>query len=65
MFKNHAKDTSGRDRSVVRGQRSLLFSYIGMGQMLRISNDIFSEASGPMLLKFHVESPWGRGMKDC
>ena len=24
-----------------------------------------SEASGPMLLKFHVEPPWGRGMKDC
>ena len=32
---------------------------------LIISNDFSSEASGPMLLKFHVESPWGRGTKDC
>ena len=32
---------------------------------LIISNDFFSEASGPMLLKFHVEPPWGRGTKDC
>ena len=29
--------------------------YICMGKMLRISNDFSSEASGPMLLKFHVE----------
>ena len=29
--------------------------YICMGEMLRISNDFSSEASGPMLLKFHVD----------
>ena len=28
--------------------------------MLIISNDFSSEASGPVLLKFHVEPPWGR-----
>ena len=31
--------------------------YICMGKMLRISNDFFSEASGPMLLKSKVEAP--------
>ena len=31
--------------------------YICMGKMLRISKDFSSEASGPMLLKFHVEPP--------
>ena len=31
--------------------------YICMGKMLRISDDFSSEASGPMLLKFHVDSP--------
>ena len=36
-----------------------------MEKMLIISNDFSSEASGPMLLKFHVEPFWGRGMKDC
>ena len=36
-----------------------------MGKMLIISNDFSSEASGPMLFKFHVEPPWGRGTKDC
>ena len=36
-----------------------------MGIMFRISNDFSSGASGPMLLKFHLEPPWGRGMKDC
>ena len=39
--------------------------YICIGKMLRISNDFSSEASGPVLLKFHLEPPWGRGMKDC
>ena len=39
--------------------------YICIGKMLRISNDFSSEASGPMLLKFHVESPYVGGMKDC
>ena len=34
-------------------------------KMLRISNNPSSETSGPVLLKFHVEPPWGRGMKDC
>ena len=24
-----------------------------------------SGASKPMLLKFHLEPPWGKGMKDC
>ena len=36
-----------------------------MGKMLRISNDFSSGTSGPVLLKFHLEPPWGRGMKDC
>ena len=36
-----------------------------MGKMLRISNDFSSEASGPMLLKFHVEPPLVGGTKDC
>ena len=36
-----------------------------MGKMLRISNDLSSEASWPMLLKFHVEPSWGRGTIDC
>ena len=31
------------------------------GKMLRISND-FSEATGPKLLKFHVEPPLGKGI---
>ena len=51
--------------------RSSLFSYafvwaphICMGKMLRISSD-FSEASGPMLLKFHVEHPWSMRMNGC
>ena len=39
--------------------------YIRMEKLLIISNDFSSEASGPVLLKFHVESPWGRRMKDC
>ena len=34
-------------------------------KMLIISNDFSSEASGPVLLKFHVEPPWGRRTKDC
>ena len=38
--------------------------YICIIKML-ISNDFSSEASGPELLKFHVEPPWGRRMKDC
>ena len=36
-----------------------------MGKMLRISNDFSSEAFRLMLLKFYVEPPWGRGIKDC
>ena len=36
-----------------------------MEKMLLISNDFSSEASGSILLKFHVEPPWGRRMKDC
>ena len=32
--------------------------YICMGKMLRISNNFSSEASGPMLLKFHVKPPY-------
>ena len=32
--------------------------YICMEKMLIISNGFSSEASGPMLLKFHAESPW-------
>ena len=39
--------------------------YICMEKMLIISNDFSSEASGPVLLKFHVEPPWGRRTKDC
>ena len=39
--------------------------YICMEKILIISNDFSSKASGPMLLKFHVEPPWGRRMKDC
>ena len=39
--------------------------YICMGKVLRISNDFSSEASGLMMLKFHVEPPWGREMKEC
>ena len=38
---------------------------ICMEKMLIISNDFSSEASGPVLLKFHVEPPWGRRSKDC
>ena len=34
-------------------------------KMLIVSNDFSSEASGPVLLKFHVEPPWGRRTKDC
>ena len=34
-------------------------------QLFRISNDFSSGASGPMLLKFHLEPHWGREMKDC
>ena len=36
-----------------------------MGKMLRILNDFSSGASGPVLLKFHLEPPLGREMKDC
>ena len=32
--------------------------------MLIVSNDFSSEASGPVLLKFHVEPPLGRRTKD-
>ena len=32
--------------------------YICMEKMLIISNDFSSEASGPVLLKFHLEPPW-------
>ena len=32
-------------------------------KMLIISNDFSFEASGPMLLKFLVESPWAREQK--
>ena len=38
--------------------------YFCMEKMLIISNDFSSQASGQVLLKFHVEPPWGRGMKD-
>ena len=34
-------------------------------KMLRITNDLSSEAAGPMLLKFYVEPPLGRGKTDC
>ena len=37
--------------------------YICMEKMLIISNDFSSEASGPVLLKFHVELPLDRRMK--
>ena len=33
-------------------------------QKMLISNDFSSEASGPVLLKFHVEPPWGRRTKN-
>ena len=36
-----------------------------IAKMLRISDDFSSGASEPMLLKIHLEPPWGRGMKDC
>ena len=39
--------------------------YICMGKMLRISNDFFFEASGPLLLKFYVEPPLVGGINDC
>ena len=32
--------------------------YICMEKMLVISNDFSSEASWPVLLKFHAEPPW-------
>ena len=35
------------------------------GKIFRISNDFSSGASGPVLLKFHVEPSWGRRTKDC
>ena len=35
-----------------------------MGKMLRISNDFSSEAPGPVLLKFYLEPPLGREIKD-
>ena len=35
-----------------------------MEKMLIISNDFSSRASGPVLLNFHVEPPWGRRMKE-
>ena len=31
-----------------------------MEKILIVSNDFSSEASGPVLLKVHVEPPWGR-----
>ena len=34
-------------------------------KILRISNEFSSEASGPVLLNFQVEPPWGRRTKDC
>ena len=34
-------------------------------KLLIISNDFFSEASWPVMLKFHVEPPLGRVKKDC
>ena len=37
--------------------------YICMEKMLIISTDFSSEASGPMLLKFHVTSPWAGEQK--
>ena len=40
-------------------------SDISMGKMLRISKDFSSEASGPILLKFHVEPPSIEETKDC
>ena len=39
--------------------------YICMEKMVIISNDFSSEASGPVLLKFHMAPPWGRGTKAC
>ena len=36
-----------------------------MEKMLIISDDFSSEASEPVLLKFRVEPPRGRRMKDC
>ena len=30
-----------------------------------VENDFSSEAATPILLRFHVEPPWGRGTKDC
>ena len=39
--------------------------YIYIEKMLTISNDFSFEASGPVLLKFHAEPPWGRRTKDC
>ena len=36
-----------------------------MGKMLRISNNFYPEAAGPMLLKFHVKPSWDGGTKDC
>ena len=35
------------------------------GKTVANLNDFSSEASGPVLLKFHVEPPWDRRMKDC
>ena len=32
---------------------------------LTLSNDFSSEAAEPILLKFHMESPWVGGMKTC
>ena len=51
--------------------RSSLLTYAFMGpihlygKILIVSNHFSSEASGQMLLKFHVEPPWGRRTKDC
>ena len=41
----------------------VLSVYICMEKMVIISNDFFPEASGPMLLKFHIEPPWAGEQK--
>ena len=47
------------------GEVKFASPYIGIGKMLRITNDFSFEAARPMLRKFHVEPSWGRGMKYC
>ena len=34
-------------------------------RLFTFSNDFSSEAAEPIKLKFHMEPPWIRGMKDC